>query len=198
MDEAQVPNDTNWRAIAVLALLAAVVWWLWRLQDTAKPKVPMLANTPAPQVSLPGVSSTLLTKIARVPDVQIPVVMTSGSVVPYGEDEVRQIVRRVLERLNAMGESVSLIQVVSVSKTLDSYKTVAYELVISVHDSKQTVGMMLSLSVLVPVSGEVYVRSFRPYNTTVDTGPPGAGDHAGSVFAEFEDPVAVLHNHKLD
>lgn len=197
--EAISGSRPRWHTIAVIAVVLGAAWWVWKRHAKAAPDVPVQANTPAPVDPLPGISPNIVTKLARVPDAQIPVVMTSGASVQYGDDEVRQVIRLVLDRLNSMGERVSLIQLTSASKTLDSYKTVAYDIVFFAHDARENVGMLLSLSALVPVSGKLYVRSLKMYNTPADRdpGPPAAGDNPRAALAEYEDPVTALSKVKL-
>lgn len=189
----------GWHAVVVIVVLVVVAWWVWKRHAKTAPTVPVQENTRAPTDSLPGISPNIETKLARVPDTQIPVVMTTGSTMQYGDDEIRHIIRQALERLNSMDEQVSLIQVTSASKTQDSYKTVAYDLVFSVHDARENVGMLLSLSALVPVSGKLYVRSLKMYNTPADRdpGPAAAGSTQRENLAEYEDPVSALSKVKL-
>lgn len=189
---------SSWRVLLVVAAMALVAYWVWQSHAKKRPPVLVLPNTPAPTDPMPGVPPNLIAKLARVADTQIPVVMTSGTPVPHGEDEIRQIVRQALARLNALDERVSLIQVTSAAKTVDSYKTVAYDIVISVHDGRENVGVLLSLAVLVPVSGKLYIRSFRMFNSPSDRdpGPPGAGSDLSGAHAPFEDAVSVLRGMK--
>lgn len=184
----------NWRTLTVLAVIAAVAWWVWRRKTTVPP-VALQPNTPPPAVAAPpGIPATLPAKMAQVTDTRIPVVMTSGSQVPYGDDEIKQIVGQALERLNSLDERVSLIQIVSSAKTQDSYKTVSYEIVINVHDARERVGLTMAISALVPVSGKLFLRAFKLYNTPADkdAGPPPATLNGGAGFAPFEDPVSIL------
>ena len=200
MDSApETVTRPRWHTLVVIAVVLGAAWWVWNRHAKAAPDVAVQANTPAPADPLPGISPNVVSKLARVPDAQIPVVMTSGSSVQYGDDEIRQVIRHALERLNSMGERVSLIQVTSASKTLDSYKTVAYDIVFSAHDAQENVGMLLSLSALVPVSGELFVRSLKMYNTPAERnpGPPAAGDNPRAALAEYEDPVVALSKVKI-
>ena len=192
-------QTASWRNLAVIAVLAIALWWVWRRYARKAPAVRLVPNTPAPLAVQPGVPPTLVTRLAQSTDTQIPVVMTSGSQVPYDDADIKQIVQRALDRLNSLGEKVSLIQVVSASKTQDSYKTVAYDIVISAYDGKENVGVKLSLSALVPVTGKVYIRAFKLFNTPSekDAGPPGPGADPTAEFARYEDPVSVLRNMKL-
>lgn len=199
---AEAPSGINWPLAVTIAALALVVWWVWRERSKTKPEVPLVPNVTPPPVPPPGIPLTLAEKMAKVVDTAIPVVMTSGSTVPYDDDEINQLVRRVLARLNAMGESVSLIKVVSSSKTQDSYKTVSYEIVISAFDSKSTVGLMLTISALVPVSGTLYVRTFKLYHNApprekATTAEPSAAYDQPSLYAQYEDPVKVLAAMKI-
>lgn len=189
-------ESIRWSNVVLIAALAFVVWWVWRRTRSNRPQAPMAQVTPAPPKLLPGISVALPVKLAKAADTRIPVVMTSGSQVPYDDAEVKTVVQQALDRVNAQDEKLTLIQVVSASKTLDSYKTVSYNVVISVHDSKENVGMMLALTALVPTSGKLYVRSFNLFNTAQDKdpGPPGTGDEA--PLAKFEDPMTILKSMK--
>lgn len=192
-------SSLSWRNIALLVALAFVVWWVWRRHARKMPDVKLERNTPAPVTQLPGVPATLITHLAQTTDSQIPVVMTAGNQVPYDDEDIKQVVRYGLDRLNLLGQKVSLIQVVSAAKTSDSYKTVAYDIVFSAYDGRENVGVKLSLSVLVPLSGKLYIRSFKMFNTPSekDAGPPGPGADSQAEFARYEDPVSVLRNLKL-
>lgn len=158
----------------------------------------MQANPSTMPDPLPGISPNITSKMQRVADANIPVVMTSGSTVPYGDKEIKDVVSHALGRLNAMGEHVVPIQIVSSSKTIDSYKTIAYEVTFNAHDFTSNVSMLLSLSALVPVSGQVYVRSLRMSSTSSDANAgPAAGNPEDVEFATYEDPVAALSKVKL-
>lgn len=187
----------NWRVIAVIAALVLVAWWVWRQSSKTKPDVPLRSNDATAPLAPPGIPLTLTEKMARAVDTVIPVVMTSGTLVPHDDDEIRQLVRKVFSRLNAMGEAVTLIKVVSASKTQDSYKTVSYEMVLNAHDAVHNVGVMLTLAVLIPASGKLYVRQFRLYHDAekTDPGPGAASEPAG--LAAYEDPMKVLQGMKL-
>lgn len=183
----------NWRTVAIVAALALVAWWVWTHQGATVPEVRMQSNATPPPLPPTGVPITLVTKMARVVDTSIPVIMTSGTEVQYAEDEVTGIVRSTLKKLNAMDEYVSLVQVVSASKTIDAYKTVSYDIEANVYDARENVGLKVLISAIVPVSGTTYIRQFRLATppASADQGPPAA-DGAGSSFAPFEDPVRVL------
>ena len=191
-------SNVSWRNIAVIAALAFIVWFVWNRMARKAPEVRLERNTPAPVDLLPGVPQTLVTHLAQTTDEAIPVVMTAGKAVPYDDDDIRQVVRQALDRLNSLGEKVTFIQVVSASKTVDSYKTVAYEVVFSAYDGRENVGVKLSLSALVPVSGKLYLRAFTMFNTPgqKDAGPPGPGADPRAEFAAYEDPVSVLRSLK--
>lgn len=194
----QSTEPIHWRNVLLIAAVAFVVWWVWRRKRSSNRLEPVMTDvTPTPPKLLPGISATLPVKLSRATDTRIPVVMTSGSQAPYDEGEIKRIAQEALDRLNSQGEKVTLIQVVNASKTIDSYKTVSYNVVISVHDSKENVGMMLALTALVPTSGKVFLRSFNLFNTAQDKdpGPPGAtGDEA--PLAKFEDPISILKSMK--
>lgn len=186
-------SGVSWRAVLVIAALAAVAWWVYREHGKTRPVVEMQPNVTAPPVPPPGVPLSVAAKMAAAVDELIPVVMTSGATVQYDDSEIRQIVRKVLDRVQ--DENLTLIQVASASKTIDSYKTVAYDIVVNLHDSRENVGLLVSISALVPLSNTLYVRSFRMVHSPEDptAGPaglePGGGDRG---LAAYEDPVTVL------
>lgn len=189
------PEGWNWRTLLVIAALAVAVWWVWS-RKTTKPEVPMVSNvTPAPTPPA-GIPKTLAEKLAMAVDTQIPVVMTSGSAVPHDEDEINRIVASVLARVNALNESVTLINVVTASKTQDSYKTVSYDVVANVFDAKGHVGVMIVTNVLIPVSGTMFVRELRLYHAAdKNDGPRPASEPAG--HAPYESPLDVLNTTKI-
>lgn len=188
---------TNWRTFLVIAALALVVWWVWR-ERGKKRRVKMQDNVSPPPVPPPGVPLTLTEKMAQVVDTAIPVVMTSGTSAAYDDTEVVKVANAVLARLNALGEKVALIKVTSASKTVDSYKTVSYDLVVSAYDPRANVGVLLAISVLVPVSGKMYVRTLKMYHEAEDKtpGPRAASDPVD--LAPFEGPLDVLSSMKLN
>lgn len=189
-------RTTNWRTLVIVGVMALVAWWVWRRTARTKPEVAMTPNATAPPQPPAGIPLGLAEKIARVVDTQIPVVMTSGASVPYDEDEINRMARTVLGKLNAMDESVSLVGVASVSKTQDSYKTVSYDLILNAYDARNNVGLMLSVSTLVPVSGKLYVRKFSLFHTKDDDSGPGpASEPAG--HAAYQSPLQALANTKL-
>lgn len=187
----------NWRTVIVTAVLMGLAWLVWRHQGETVPVVETTPNVTPPPVPPPGVPTTLTAKLAAAVDTEIPVVMTSGSPVQYDDDEIKQTVRSVLARVNAAGESLTLIQVASAAKTVDSYKTVAYDIRANVHDSKENVALLLTIAALVPVSGKLYVRSFRLSQDAEETRPGLPGPEPAGGLAEYEDPVAILGKIKL-
>lgn len=186
------------RLVLVLAVVAALAWWILRHQGADKrPLVQMESNaTPAPPAP-PGIPPNLPEKLAIAVDTQIPVVMTSGSPVQYGEDEIAQIVRSVLARINHMDEQLTLIQVASASKTTDSYKTVSYDIRASVHDSRDNISMLLDMAVLIPVNGSLYIRKLRLAQDAADPTKGPAGFEPAGGLAAYDDPVAVLGKMKV-
>lgn len=191
------PGFFTWRTMLVIAALAAAAWWVWRESPRKKPAVALQSNVTPPPPAPPGVPMTLTTKMAQAVDTQIPVVMTSGSVVQHDDDEIRSIVRKVLSRLNDMGEAITLLQIASAAKTQDSYKTVSYEIVAQVFDSRENVGMSIVIHALVPLSGQLYVRTLRLQNTPDDGKGPAGVEGRGAGLAAYEDPVAVLKKFKI-
>lgn len=197
MESPAVPEaKTNWRVMVIVGVMAVVAWWVWRRMAKTKPDVVMTPNATAPPQPPAGIPLSLVEKMARAVDTQIPVVMTSGTAVPYDEDEIARMARTVLGKLNAQDESVSLVSVASVSKTQDSYKTVSYDMVLNAYDARNNVGLMLSVSTLVPVSGKLYIRKFSLFHTKDDNSGPGpASEPAG--HAAYQSPLQALANTKL-
>lgn len=190
-------SELDWRTLLVLLALAGVAWWIWRHQGDTVPPVQLQNNATPPPVPPQGIPQTLTQKMANAVDTQIPVVMTSGSAVQYDEEEVGRIVRAVLGKINAQDERLTLIQVASTAKTIDSYKTVAYDMRASVYDAKENISVLVDISVLIPVSGTMYIRKLRLAQDAPETvRGPAAYESAGGLAA-YEDPVAVLGKMKL-
>ena len=187
-------TTTVW--LAVVAALALAVWWV--MTRAKKPELYLQDNEAAPPPVPPGVPLSLVEKMASLVNPKIPVVMTSGSAVPYDDADVRQVLREVLDKLNALGEAVSLIHVVNVSKTVDSYKTVTYDIVFNVHDAKAIVGLMLAVTVLVPNTGVRYIRRFELFHKPTTEGPTGTPEVNSRELAAFEDPLTMLSKTKLE
>lgn len=196
--------SSPWRTLLIVAAiaLAAYLVWRWRRGAAAEDvsQVQMTSNATPPPEPPAGTPASLPAKMAQVVDTQIPVVMTAGEAVPYDEDEVKGVVKGVLDQLNARDESVTLIQVVNTSKTVDSYKTVAYDLLVNVHDNKASVGLQMFMSVLVAATGKRFVRALRLAQSPeqpATQGPAGAGEGEGEL-APYQDPIDALKNLKLD
>ena len=184
----------------LVALALAVAWWVWSRQARDEAVEPMPAGPPplraAPDAP-PGIPLTLVDKIRRAVDTSIPTVVTSGAPVQYTDAEISQVATAALGRVNALGERLTLISVASASKTQDSYKNVAYELVVNAHDAGAGIGLLLAISLVVPETNRIYVRAMRLYNDAPDpmaslrtaSDPPG--------HATFEDPLDLLAKFKV-
>lgn len=190
-------SELDWRTVVVLLAVLGVAWWVWKHYPDAQPVVQLENNaTPAPATPQ-GIPATLTQKLAAAVDAQIPVVMTSGSAVQYDDDEIAQITRAILAKINSQDEQLTLIQVASAAKTVDSYKTVSYEMRASVYDAKENISVLIDIGVLIPASGTMYIRKLRLSQDAPETvGGPAAYESAGGMAA-FEDPVAVLSKVKL-
>lgn len=205
MAETAAPTSSSspWRTLLVVAAIALAAYLVWRWRHSVVedvPQVQMTSNATPPPEAPAGTPASLPAKMAQVVDTQIPVVMTAGEAVPYDEDEVKGIVKGVLDQLNARDENVTLIQLVNTSKTVDSYKTVAYDVLVNVHDNKANVGLQLFMSVLVAATGKRFVRALRMAQSPeqpATQGPAGAGEGQGEL-APYQDAVDALKNLKLD
>ena len=191
----------EWTHVAVILALALVVaWWVWGRQgrDEAVATMPAGAQPlPAAPDALPGIPLTLLDKLRRAVDVSIPVVVTSGAPMQYTDSEIAQVANAALSRVNSQGERLTLISVASASKTQDSYKNAAYELVVNAHDATAGIGLLLAISLVVPETNAIYVRAMRLYNDVADpmASLQTASDPAG--HATFEDPLDMLAKFKV-
>ena len=186
--------------LAVVMAVALVLggWWWWNRRDqdievVSSPEAPL----PTAPVPPPGIPPTLVDKIARAVDESIPVVVTSGAPVQYTDSEIAQVTSAALRRVNSQGENLVLISVASASKTQDSYKNTAYELVVNVHDTAASIGLLLALSLVVSDANAVYVRAMRLYNDVPDpmVSLRAASEPAGN--ATFEDPLDMLSQLKV-
>ena len=197
--EAPPTSATSWRTLLIVAAVALAAYLVWRGRASQAPQPEMTSNVSAPPVPPVGAPLTLAAKMAQLVDTQIPLVMTAGAPVQYGEDEIRDTVNGVLQQLNAKGESVVLIQVIDAAKTVDSYKTVAYDVLANLHDHKASVALQVVMSVLVAATGARYIRSLRMAQSPADSaqGPQGVGVGEAPPLAPFEDPVLALKNLNL-
>ena len=199
----ELPWGLHVKHLVMLAVAVLVLWWLWRRSATtrAEPDVPLLqasAAQPAPPATaFPGVPQTLLQKMSAAQDTNIPVVMTSGSPVQYDDTEIENVVKNALDKVNAQDENLTLMSVSSASKTQDSYKTVAYDVVANVYDSKTLVGLLISVSVLVAADGKTYLKTLKLYNDVPDpmSSLQSAADPAGQ--ATYSDPLDILASFKV-
>lgn len=192
-------SSSGWRTLLVVAALALAVYLIWKGRAAAATDTPlpeMASNVSAPPAPPVGAPATLATNMAELVDTQIPVVMTAGAPVPYGEEEIKDTVNAVLQQLNAKGQHVTLIQVVNATKTVDSYKTVSYDILANLHDHVTNVALQVVLGVLVAVTGTRYIRVLRMAQSPADSaqGPQGAAVGEAPGPAPFEDPVVALKN----
>lgn len=189
----------HWAVVVAVALVLLGGWWWWTRQvhdDTVAVPLPVV-SLPSPPVSPPGIPPTLVDKITRAVDVSIPVVVTSGAPMPYTDSEIARVASAALSRVNSQGENLVLISVASASKTQDSYKNTAYELVVNAHDSVAGIGLLLTISLVVSETNAVYVRAMRLFNDVPDpmASLRTASDPAG--HATFEDPLDMLSKFKV-
>lgn len=181
-----------WRNLALLAALAVAAWWLWRRYSEEEPRAPVAERPREEPPPLPGLPAALAQKMGRAADTAIPVVPTSGTPVEFEDDEVEQVAKAALARVNAQDESLVLMQVVSATKTLDAYKTVAYDIVCNAYDQRNSIGLLLAVKALLDVNGTLYISTLRPYHDVPDPMPQLGSAADPPPPADFEDPLTLL------
>jgi hypothetical protein len=158
-----------------------------------KPKAKVITPAPVAVKQARGDTDNLESVLASVVDLSPPVsALTMRDSVPYTDEEIRQIVSNVLARINDQGAwDLRLVALDGVSKTVDSYKTLLYEITFAAYSPPRNIGIKMTTSVLVPASNVMYVRSLSSYNTPV-TDDPVRGSRGPQTEEQHADWVPVL------
>lgn len=164
--------------------------------DRVDTKVAVLP-TPGSQASV----SPLAPFLDRAVDAAVPAV-GAGQSVPHDADEVKGVLARVVNRINARSPGLDLVLVSfdNVKKTIDAYKNLRYEADMQVHTVRRGYSSRVSAAVDVSPGGKEYVRSLKVHNAAPDAaGPRAAADpHIASHerYATFE-PAVLSYTPKL-
>lgn len=198
--------------VSTLAL-GAVMWTMYRERrymafDTSRPVVvPVIPPAPRkPKARAPATPAPTVIKKARgdtddlesvlgsVVDVSPPVTpLPMRDSVPYTNEEVRQIVSNVLARINDQGAwDLRLVALDSISKTVDSYKTLLYELTFAAYSPPRNIGIKMATSVIVPPTNVMYIRDLRSFNARATTDDPVRGSRGPQTEEEHAEWVPVL------
>lgn len=181
--------------IYVWALLAVLLWLWWRHRTTDTFFVQTVPQAPVPYATSPITvsESKLEDELASVIDTAAPdpttatalaadVVYTTGT---------RNAVEQVLQRLNASTDyELALITLTSASQFQDSAGTKYLTVKCTAHDMKRIFIREILMSLSIPATGQVLVRSIAFTNCAKDDGSlPGAGDlDQIQTFANFPAP----------
>lgn len=142
-------------------------------------------HVPAP----PTENSPLAPYLAAAVDGTVPT-EAPGESVPFSKDEVRDLLNRVVSKINGLhpGLDLALVHFENVRKVVDAYKTVRYEADVQVHSVPRMFSSRMTVKAEVSAAGRLYVRSLGVHNARPDTSPVGAGDF-GQLYAEFEPAI---------
>lgn len=149
-----------------------------------------LAYMPTPKERSP-----LAAHLAKAVDTGIPAAsIAGGEDVPFSNDEVRGVLRRVIDRVNALnrGLDLALISFDNVHKTVDAYKTLKYEADAQVHSVSRMYSSRFTAEVDISPKNAMYIRALTVHNSAVDTsdvaaGTVSLGEH--ERYAPFEPAV---------
>ena len=147
-------------------------------------------ESPAP----PHAGSPLAPYLDRAVDASLPP-DAAGESVAFARDEVKAVLQRVVQRINARspGLELTLVSFDNVKKVVDVYKTLKYEADVQVHSVAKSFSSRITARVDVASDGKEYVRSLAVHNATVDAGgprpasDPAVGSH--ERYAAFEPAV---------
>lgn len=168
-----------------------------RSEDAAKrevvgltPKSPSYSPKPARPTftSLPTDVDRIDAVLASVVDADVPAQSTMGESVPYTEQEIRLIVSNVLERVNQQSDlDLRLVALDGVRKTVDSYKTLLYNVSAPVYSTTRNVGIKIDATIVVPSSNRMYIKELKTYNAPMpeDSVRGSRGPHKEETYAEW-------------
>ena len=193
--------------LSVLAL-GAVAWTMARerrhntfvtplplppIPATRKPKARVLTPAPKPIRKARGDTDDLESVLASVVDATPPVkALPMRESVPYSDEEIRQVVGNVLARVNDAADwDLRLVGLDGITKTVDSYKTLVYELTFAAYSPPRNVGIKLSTAVLVPPTNAMYVTALKSFNVPL-TDDPVRGSRGPQTEQENAEWVPVL------
>jgi hypothetical protein len=164
----------------LIAFLAFVLAFIW----STHPPAPVKAD---PSALVPNVEAersiaamikgkTMPADIAQILqmalDTNIPVntLMTQTTPMEYTEVEVRDVMTTVAHRISVVlknagvGLRLSIVHTDSVAKSIDVYKTLFYDIVVSVYEAAHNVSLKLSIRVLQTAKGDYYIEKIRPWS----------------------------------
>lgn len=118
---------------------------------------------------LPALSKALAGVQQEVPPHLVAPGASSESV-PFEASEVRAIAAEAMRRVNLRDRSlgVSLVDIGTVSKSMNSYKTLEYVLQMNVYVAKHTMATKLVAVVVVDSKNTVFVKTLKTYNDERD------------------------------
>ena len=146
-----------------------------------------VSPVPAP----PGVPPTLLQILQKVTDAQTPNMVAPVRDAPYDDDEIKQVLRPLLDKINGLGAKVVMVgNAHKAAKTFDANNMVQYTVTWSVYDARENVSVLLATTLLV-TSSAMYAKEMRLAT------PPSTHDTLGTatneiVYAEFVDPSVLF------
>jgi hypothetical protein len=179
--------------IWLLLALAAVLALTWRRTDRLEARAPAAPAAPvertyAVQPPAPGAGSPLAGVLALAVDPAVPP-PSPGEEVPHDDEEARAILEAVLRRVNGLAPvNLGLVDVESVQKTVDGYKTLRYEIVAGVYSRSRNVAAKVQASVDVTAEGTMYVRKLAARGAEDDPSEVAPSNGVGGLerYAPFE------------
>ena len=176
-------------AVLALGLVVLLAWYASRPQsydprehftnNTATGAVPKLRADTSPWTAKLGAAVDDGSAASYAPG-------AARQQVPHDATEIREPADKIGARSNATTTArATLLDVPQVHKTVDSYKTIEYELVMVVYSSETNAAMKLFARASVPKDNSINVSELRMYSAA-----PGDDGPRGSLGPDHEEHYA--------
>lgn len=151
------------------------------------------ATPPHQPVAPPATQSPLAPALAAALDRVLPPPVGELRPVTWTHDEVRELAQRVARRINnrTPGLGLEVVSFERVTKTVDSKRTLRYELDAQVYARSRNISARITLKVDSPVDAAERIRDIAVHGARVDTSQiAGSGGLASHVdYASYEPVV---------
>lgn len=193
----------------VLVALAAVVAYLWftrwnghmtatRRRPAATEPYTQIVGVPRTYAQdplpLPNDASPLTPLLRKVVDAAVPMAAPTATALPHDQTEVKSVLERVVQRVNAAtpGLDLALVSFDNVRKAIDTYKNLKYEADMDVFSKRRGFGSKVAAAVDITADGKQYVRTLKVHGAQRDDGTgamPFDDNLARQEYAAFEPAV---------
>lgn len=163
--------------IAFLAIVLAFVWSTYQPVPVEADPTALVPNAEAEKsIAIMTRGNTMSADIAKVlqmaldSDIPVNTLMTQTTSMEYTEADVRDVMTFVAGRIsntlkNAhIGLRLSIVHTDSVAKSIDVYKTLFYDVVVSMYEAAHNVSLKLSIKILQTTKGDYYLEKIRPWS----------------------------------